>query len=292
MEMNHLRYFYEVAKAGSFTRAARQLRISQSALSKAVALLEAGEGVQLLHRSKKGVSLTPLGQEVYRMSTGIFQSLSEIENTCRGTKEVCEGYLRFGASDHIINYLLAPRLQALLAAHPRVVPSVLSGTPHEVVNLILNNELEFGLFFTRLNIPGIFYEKLLVLPMTVVCHPRLLPKGKPANLKNAVKELGYISSVRSQYQRNPAQDLIDLTEGEGGRIVFETNSQEAQKRFCLAGGGVGFFSRFMVEKELAEGSLVELPIAKPLPVALLLARKKDMPLSLNARTFLKTLESK
>ncbi|RZA04544.1 MAG: LysR family transcriptional regulator, partial [Proteobacteria bacterium] len=54
MELNHLRYFYEVAKAGSFTNAARSLRISQSALSKTVALLEAREGVKLLQRSKSG----------------------------------------------------------------------------------------------------------------------------------------------------------------------------------------------------------------------------------------------
>src|SRR3954471_23978174 len=133
MELSHLRYFHEVAKAGSFTRAAQRLRISQSALSKSVALLEDSEGIQLFHRSKEGVTLTALGAEVYRKCATIFQVISEIEHACRGTKESCEGYLRFGASDHVTNYLLMGHLLRLREAHPKVIPSVLAGTPHEIV---------------------------------------------------------------------------------------------------------------------------------------------------------------
>src|SRR5688572_26359702 len=136
MELNHLRYFFEVAQAGSFTHAARKLRISQSSLSKAVALLEDREGVKLLQRSKKGVALTAVGTEVYRMSAAIFLTVTEIENTCRGTKEVCEGYLRFGASDHVTNYLLVDEVRALQKEHAKVVPSIFSGAPHEIIEMI------------------------------------------------------------------------------------------------------------------------------------------------------------
>src|SRR6185312_8942101 len=98
MELNHLRYFYEVAKSGSFTEAARRLHISQSALSKAVAQLEDAEGVKLLTRSKKGVVLTLIGSEIFTKSSAIFAAVTDIEDTCRGRKSVCEGPLRFGAS--------------------------------------------------------------------------------------------------------------------------------------------------------------------------------------------------
>src|SRR5690606_10163468 len=106
LELNHLRYFYEVARAGSFTEAARKLHISQSALSKAVSLLEQSEGVRLFERSKRGVTLTAVGAEVFQKSAGIFEAVREIQNACRGTKEICEGHLHFGASDHVTNYLL------------------------------------------------------------------------------------------------------------------------------------------------------------------------------------------
>jgi DNA-binding transcriptional LysR family regulator len=287
MELNHLRYFYEVAKAGSFTHAARKLRISQSALSKAVALLEDREGVKLLQRSKKGVALTAVGNEVFRVSAGIFQAVSEIENTCRGTKAACEGSLRFGASDHVVNYWLTKKMRRLQKEHPKVVPSVFSGAPHEIIQLIFNNELEFGLFFTKVNVPGIQYESLADISMAVVCHPRLVAKklSGPALTRSVLKQSGFIGSIRSHYQTHPAQGFIDLA-GDEPFMAFESNSQEAQKRYCLAEGGVAFLARFMVEEDLKKGALVELPTAKPLSLELSVAKRKGLPLSMAAQIFL------
>ncbi|MGZ3693969.1 MAG: LysR family transcriptional regulator [Bdellovibrionota bacterium] len=289
MELNHLRYFYEVAKAGSFTEAARKLHISQSALSKAVALLEESEGVKLLERSKRGVSLTSVGTEVYQRSVGIFQAVVDIQNTCRGTKEVCTGSLNLGASDHVTNYLLVKKLQQMRAAHPTVVTSTFSGTPNEIIAAMLNNEVEFGLFVTPVNVPQIVYEPMFPLEMAIVCHPQLLPKGEGgltvAKLKAAVREVGFISSIRSGYQNHPSQSLLDLM-GKEPIIAFESNSQETQKRLCLEKGGVGFLARFMVEKELKKGTLVEIFPDRPLVLNLLLARRRGLPLSLNARTFI------
>jgi DNA-binding MarR family transcriptional regulator len=69
MDVSYLRVFFEVAKLGRFSEAAQRLRISQSALSRSVSLLEESEGVKLFERSKKGVTLTPVGEEVFRRAT-------------------------------------------------------------------------------------------------------------------------------------------------------------------------------------------------------------------------------
>ncbi len=292
MELNHLRYFYEVAKAGSFTEAARKLRISQSALSKAVALLEDAEGTKLFERSKKGVQLTSVGQEVFRMSGDVFRTVTEIENTCRGAKETCEGLLRFGASDHVTNYLLTERILKMRRDHPQVIPSVFSGTPNDIIEQILRDNLEFGLFITKINVAGIHYESIAPIDMAVVCHPDLVrdAKSSAGYLRTALKISGYIGSIKSQYQRYPSQEFIDLLEDTAGTI-FESSSQETQKRLCLAGGGVAFLARFMVEREIKDGELIEIKMAKPLTSKLLLAKKKSASLSLNARTFLESLPS-
>jgi DNA-binding transcriptional LysR family regulator len=292
MELNHLRYFYEVAKSGSFTEAARRLHISQSALSKAVALLEDAEGVQLFQRSKQGVVLTSVGSEVFQKSEAIFQTVIEIQNTCRGTQETCEGILRFGASDHVTNYLLVSKIREMREKHPLVTPSVFSGTPNEITAAILSNEIEFGLFFTKLNIPQIIYEPLFEIEMAVVCHPKLIPDLKAgqsvARLRTALRETGFIGSIHSQYQTHPSQDFMDLM-GDQPNIGFESNSQETQKRLCIEGGGVAFLARFMVEKELKKGSLVEVTLVKPLKLSLHLARRKSRPLSVSAKTFVELL---
>jgi DNA-binding transcriptional LysR family regulator len=297
MELNYLRYFYEVAKAGSFTEAARQLHVSQSALSKAVGLLEDREGVRLLTRSKKGVELTEIGTQVFLKSETIFKTLTEIELTCKGTQEHCEGLFSFGSSDHVANYFLVKSLQEMRAQNPKSVPSVFSGTPNDTIELILKNEIEFGLFFTKVNIPTILYEPLFQIEMAIVYHPKLLTKLGPDSkgeitntiLRKIFTQVGFIGSIKAQYQNHPSRELMDFL-GEDPNIAFESNSQEMQKRLCLAGAGVAYLARFMVEKEIAQGTLKEIRLKKPITLTLVLAKRKGRELSLSARTFLEILK--
>src|SRR3954464_7166212 len=106
MELNHLRVFFEVARIGKFAEAAKRLNISQSALSRSVALLEESEGVKLFERSKSGVTLTTTGIEIFRHCEQLFQTVNKITEVCRGIQETCEGPLHFATTDHAINYLL------------------------------------------------------------------------------------------------------------------------------------------------------------------------------------------
>lgn len=293
MELNHLKYFYEVAKSGSFSEAARRLRISQSALSKAVALLEDREGIRLLERSKKGVTLTEVGSEVFSRSEAIFRQLTELENACRGTKQQCSGLMAFGASDQIINYLLVPILTAMRTQYPLVIPSVISGTPHEITSAINANSIEFGLFFTRVPSTGLETDVLNSYSMALVCHPgfkkEIANADKLSQLRATINRLGFIGSVGLHYQNHPSADLIKLI-GENPNVAFEASSQETQKRLCLEGGGVAFLTRFMVEKEICSGSLIEIGLPRPLKYDLLLVTRKGRSPSINARTFLELLK--
>ena len=293
MELNYLRYFFEVAKAGSFTKAAQQLRISQSALSKSVALLEDREGLKLLQRSKKGVSLTPSGMQVFLKCEHLFQIVSEIEATCRDVKEVCEGPLSFGASDHLCNYFLIKKLYQIRGQHPKLVPRIFSGTPNDILDLIRQSEVEFGLFFTKVNVPGIKYEAIFQMEMTLACHPRWTQEFEESisarQLKAILQKVGFIGSIRSQYQKHPSQEVMDLLKAQP-QIVCESNSQETQKRLCLEGLGISFLARFMIEEELSSGALVELPLKRPISVPLYLARRNDRNLSLSAKTFLQLIQ--
>ncbi|MEQ1672357.1 MAG: LysR family transcriptional regulator, partial [Hyphomicrobium sp.] len=112
MEVSYLKVFHEVARCGSFTEAAKHLNISQSSLSRAVLLLEESEGVQLFERSKRGVSLTSVGKEVFLRCESLFQNVRDIENLCRGSRESCEGRLAFAAADHIAKRFFAGRRYA------------------------------------------------------------------------------------------------------------------------------------------------------------------------------------
>lgn len=289
MELNYLRVFYEVAKLGRFTEAAKRLNISQSALSRSVALLEESEGVQLFERSKKGVTLTPLGTEVFLRCERMFQTFHEIENLCRRTGQTCEGPLRFATTDHVTNDLLLKPLQAFRRKYPLVIPSILTGGPEEIVNALLQTECEFGLLFTKISLPQVEYHVLRPEKMALVCHPELWKKHKASSNSKTLKKLvdaeGYIASIGALLHSRPSQVLQEIF-GEMPRIGIEVNGQEAQKRFCMEGGGVAYLARFMVEKEIRFGKLFEVPLPDPHTFNLWLATRKGRQLSLSARTFL------
>ncbi|MEO5668542.1 MAG: LysR family transcriptional regulator [Bdellovibrionota bacterium] len=285
MELNHLKYFYEVARAGSFTAAARSLKVSQPSLSKTVALLEEREGVKLLERSKAGVKLTLLGETVYVECEKLFASVREISKICHNTSEVCEGYLRFGASDHVANYLLLDALRDLSKKHARVVPSIFVGAPTEVVQKILKREIEFGFSFTTLPVPQLHYSPLMAIEQVGVMRPGegVLKK------KRGQAPSKFIGSIKSNYQRHPAQDLLDEF-SPIPEIGFETNNQEMQKRLCLKGVGFTILPKFMVKNELTRGQLVKVPCKGELGAVLHIVTRTNHTLSLNAREFLEVFK--
>ena len=290
MELNGLRIFFEVARAGSFTAAARHLNISQSALSRSVALLEQSVGVKLLERSKSGVSLTPTGSEVYQKSDTIFRACTEIETHCRGIRDKIEGPLNIGASDHVANYLLVPILHKMTRQYPGLAPRLHSGTPERIVDQMLKNEIDLGLFFTRVNTTGVRYEPVTAVPMAVVCHPALPARksiGAPAYLRRLIEETGFIGSLG--IGSRPLKELANML-GQAPRVTFAINSQEAQKRACLEGAGVAYLARFMVQREIEAGTLVEIPLKSPISLQLFLATRRGRQLPLVARAFLRDLQ--
>jgi DNA-binding transcriptional LysR family regulator len=292
MELNHLKVFFEVAKIGRFTEAAKRLNISQSALSRSVALLEESEGVQLFERTKRGVTLTLIGQEVFHQCEQLFRKVQEIEGICRGIKETCEGTLRFATTDHVTNDLLVDPIQSFRKRFPLVVPSVFTGTPDEIVNALLNTDCEFGLLFSKVLLPQVEYQIVRAEKMALVCNPELWKRNKSSNdsktLKRILNEVGYIASIGATLQSRPTRVLNELF-GEMPRIGLEANSQEAQKRFCLRGGGVAYLARFMVDHEIRNRQLYEIPVDHPHSFNLWLATKKGRPLSLSAKLFLQHL---
>lgn len=292
MELNYLRVFYEVAKTGKFSETSQRLNVSQSALSRSVSLLEETEGVSLFDRSKKGVSLTPKGLEVFKLCEKLFQTEKEIENLCRGLHEKCEGPLRFAASDHVINDFLVRPLHEFRQQYPKTKPCIRAGTPDEIIHFLLTTDCEFALMFAKINTPQVDFRRLHPETMSLVCHPDLWKECKSSSnektLRKLIAKYGYISSIGATLDRRPSRVLVELF-GEIPPIGLEINSQESQKRFCLAGEGVAYLTRFMVKKEIEQGHLFEIPVENIHDFHLWLARPKGKHLSLTSRTFLKYL---
>jgi len=279
MEINHILAFYHVAKAGGFTQAARQLRISQPSLSKSVGLLEAREGIRLLERSKRGVRLTKAGEKVFIECESLILALERIQKSLSDTQATLSGFLRIAASDHIANYLLPKVVIEFQKEHPEVFPSIYTGTPRDIGSEVLNRQSDIGLFFTPFLSTNLSIEPILQMEFLVV------------GSKRAAKTAGNIlmvGSIQRDYHLHPAQTLIEGL-GRKGSLAFESNNQEVQKRLAVQGECIAVLPRFMIEKELGSGQLIEIPGFKAHKSQLHWASRANSESSPLVATFRKTL---
>jgi DNA-binding transcriptional LysR family regulator len=110
--------FVRVVESGSFSAAARRLRVGQPAVSKTVAQLEARLGVRLLLRSSRGLTPTEAGQSFYERAQRAIDEADEAELAARGAGAGLTGRLRFSAAVTFARLQVIPRLPLFLAEHP------------------------------------------------------------------------------------------------------------------------------------------------------------------------------
>lgn len=120
MELRGIRYFVAVATARSFSRAALELRISQSALSRQVQLLEAGFGVSLFDRIGRGVALTRAGEDLLARSQSLLQNVDALRERAHELAGGSKGLLRIGTTPQTLETLVSH----VLTEYRRSAPDV------------------------------------------------------------------------------------------------------------------------------------------------------------------------
>lgn len=276
MEIQHLRYFYEVAKQGSFSKASKTLRVSQPSVSKMVRLLEHTEGYTFLDREKKGVKLTPMGKLLFDRCERIFAEFEGLKFSLNNRKQECQGELWLGASDNICNYVLPDILEEFLKEYPRVQVKLYAGVASQIVRELKEFQLELGMFYTPQKESSLLFEELCQVDYAIVASPSF-----PLKRFNAKKltQLPYVGSRAVDYTKcYPTFVMLRSLKVEPTTII-ETNQQETQKRLAMAGLGYSVMPRHMVREELASGALVDLKPPKPIHWTMYLARRKNRTLS-------------
>ncbi|WP_275556519.1 LysR family transcriptional regulator, partial [Mixta sp. Marseille-Q2659] len=105
---DELKIFVAVVESGSFSRAAKQLELAPSAISRAVKKLEAKLGVELLTRTTRQISLTQEGDGYFRKVQKLLQEMAAAENELMESRQVPRGLLRIDAATPVVLHLLTP----------------------------------------------------------------------------------------------------------------------------------------------------------------------------------------
>lgn len=145
MELRHLRYFQAVAEELSFARAARRLRISQPALSRAVKEIEAELGADVLERSRHFVRLTPAGAALLREAAVLLERWEEANRRVKRAAAGEEGELRLGYIGPPTQAFLGRALAEFRRRFPRVAVHLEERTPERTWEMVAKGRLSVAL---------------------------------------------------------------------------------------------------------------------------------------------------
>lgn len=119
LNLNTLKYFYEIANTKNITKASQNLNVSQPALTKSIKILETDLNTTLFNRSKKGVILTEEGEILYEYTKKMFQNLGSTLNVINETKEK-DGHLYIGATTTNFLEPILPTLDKFRKLYPNI----------------------------------------------------------------------------------------------------------------------------------------------------------------------------
>lgn len=143
--LNHYKIFYEAAKTGNISKAAKLLYISQPAVSKSITKLEQSLGHTLFIRSKRGVRLTPEGETLFAHLQQAFDSIHTAESTLKHASALGMGQLRIGVSTSLCRHILLPYLRDFIDKNPHVKVSIECNPTFQTIQLLQQDKIDIGL---------------------------------------------------------------------------------------------------------------------------------------------------
>lgn len=252
--LRQLEVFGAVARGESVSRAARELSMSQSAVSGSLADLERQFDVRLFERVGKRLQLSEVGRALRPRAQALCEQARELEGGFAG--QVDTGELRVGATLSIGNYLCAPLMARFMREHPGSRVTLHVANTAEIARCVKNFEIDVGLIEGELSDPELDVTRWRRDELCVFAaptHPLARRKRlSELELKSAawiLREQG--SGTRQTFERAMHGLLPEL------QVVLELTHTEAIKSAVKAGLGLGCVSRVALVDAFRHRSLVE-----------------------------------
>ena len=257
--------FYVVANTGNISKAARELYISQPAISKSIQKLEESMNCELFRRSSRGVSLTEEGELLYSHVKVAFETLALGEDRLRNSIELGVGHLKIGVSSTLCKYMLLPYLKEFIKLYPHINTSITCQSTNDTLKLLEENKIDVGLIGKPESLKNIDFYYLAEIKDIFVATKDYLRNLKARGVKE--DRILQSSTIMLLDKNNMTRQYIDDYLQENHIVVqdsIDISSMDLLIEFAKISVGVACVIREFVKKELADGSLIEIPLGFPI----------------------------
>ncbi|MFF2796740.1 LysR family transcriptional regulator [Lysinibacillus xylanilyticus] len=286
------RVFSIVAKNNSFSRAAKDLFMTQPAVSQAMMQLEKELGTRLFNRTPKGVTLTTEGSLLYEYTNSALGLLDAGEEKLLEFKNLTTGQLKIGVGDTISRFFLMPYLEAFHTMYPNIKLQMLNGTTSEICNFIKSGEVDIGLCNFPIEDPTLQLTACTEVQDIFVCGEKYKTlASKSVSFEDLLK----FPLIFLEKKSNSRKYVEDYLFARGIRIEpeFELGSHDLVLEFARSNLGIACVTKEFSKDYLQRGLLYELTLTESIPRRSIgMCYLRSVPLSRAALKFVEIIEEK
>jgi len=256
-DLNDLYFFVQVVDHGGFAAAGRALGQPKSKLSRRISQLEDRLGVRLLQRSTRHFSVTEMGQTFYQECVAMLVQADSAFEVIERHRSEPQGIIRISCPNTLLNYRIGELLSRFMVKYPRVQIH-LEATNRRVDVIAEGFDIALRVRFPPLENSDLVMRVLVESPQRLVASPALLAfhSGEihPADLNKFPSLAWGVAHEYTWCMEGPdgAEQQVSYTPR------FVTDEMTALRQAALAGVGVVQLPLMVVDKDLAEGRLVNI----------------------------------
>jgi LysR family transcriptional regulator, regulator for metE and metH len=261
LEIRHLRLVAEIADAGSMTKAADRLFLTQSALSHQLRDIEERFGTPFFVRLGRRMVLTAAGRRVLETATRVIGDIQRAEEDVRRLAGNADGTIRVCTQCNTGYHWLAPLLTVFQRKHPRVSVNVAADATDRPVDALFDGRVDLAILIDpvadrRLRLRPLFTDEMVaIVPKS---HPLARRRWVSAEDLAAQHLLLYTSAPRDSFVLRNVLDPAGLRPARVSFIMLT----EAMIELAKAGAGVGILPRWSAQRAIAAGAVAALSITR------------------------------
>jgi len=278
LDFRQLRYALSVYKERSFTKAAKRLNISQSAVSEQVKLLEEEVGFELFRRTSRGIESTDRGRTFLYESERVMGDLLSLSDTARRLRGALQDNLTIGMGSGMAQIFIPQMFADLKNDLPGVRLEILTAPTKNIFNDLHEEKIDAGIAIEsdpdRLP-AGLVFDRLIDAEMALITHPKhaLVRSKQPVDIGRLLAEPIIMSELTVGYGQVVLSLFTDL--GIRPNILAVVDNIETIKMIVQSEGGIAIVPRACAENEVTLGLLKALSIAPARNVAFSLFRRRE-----------------
>jgi len=287
MDMRDIQVFRAVMRAGTTSKAAALLNVSQPAVSQSIRKLETTSELRLFERTRGRLVPTQEALALIEEVDRCFAGFEMIEHRIRSLRSFGLGRLAIASFPALGNGFMPRAVASFGLENRRVQMSFQIMSSREVLQQVTAGQLDFGLMADELSVAGLEHSQFMSVPGVIVMHEKHPLAGKALITSEDLLEHAFIALNPEDASRRRLEQALIL-EGKVLRPVLETPYSNSVCEFALRGVGMGMAHPILALDYVTRGLKLK-PMEIPVSFTALLVFRPGIPLSENAKELLRVM---